>query len=441
MKRVGEHRRLAGAVGLALLLGVLLVSGVASAQQRFPRPEFDSDYEPPSTTQPPPESSLRDAIDVAVLGGLLALATVLAVYKRSRRGLVWLSLVSVVYLGFIRQGCLCAIGSIQNVTLALADRGYVVSLTTIVLFLLPLVVALFFGRTFCGGVCPFGAMQDLVLLRPLRVPQWLADPLALLAYLYLGMAVLYAAVGSRFIICEYDPFVAFFRMSGSAGMLVLSVAVLLLAVVVARPYCRFVCPYGVLLSWMASFAGKSVTVNPDYCAQCRLCEDACPMGAIHRPTPERAPESRRRGIRRLATLMLLLPAVALAAGFVVSHLGTVLSRADTTVAMAERVQAEDAGLVTGTTLESRTFRASGEETADLLARARAVQLRFRRLGWLVGGFLGLVVMLKLLRLSMWRSRGEYRTHPPDCLSCGRCFTYCPAEHLQLTAQRGETDGT
>ena len=46
-------------------------------------------------------------------------------------------------------------------------------------FVLPLVVALFFGRAFCGGVCALGAIQELVVLRPVQVPRRLDRALGL----------------------------------------------------------------------------------------------------------------------------------------------------------------------------------------------------------------------------------------------------------------------
>jgi polyferredoxin len=52
-----------------------------------------------------------------------------------------------------------------------------VPLVVLAFFALPLAFTLFFGRTFCGAVCPIWAIQDVVLLRPVRVPGWLAGPL------------------------------------------------------------------------------------------------------------------------------------------------------------------------------------------------------------------------------------------------------------------------
>ena len=69
---------------------------------------------------------------------------------------------------------------IQNVTLSLVDPRYLISLGVLAFFFLPLVAAFLFGRVFCGGVCPLGAVQDLVLLKPKAVPGE-ARPLAAVA--------------------------------------------------------------------------------------------------------------------------------------------------------------------------------------------------------------------------------------------------------------------
>ena len=74
------------------------------------------------------------------------------------------------YFGFYREGCVCPIGSIQNVAVALTDPQYSIPMVVTATFFLPLVMAVFFGRAFCGGVCALGAMQELVLVKPVQVP-------------------------------------------------------------------------------------------------------------------------------------------------------------------------------------------------------------------------------------------------------------------------------
>ena len=171
---------------------------------------------------------------------------------RSRTGLFLLSIVSLAWLGFWRKGCVCPIGAIQNVTQALFDKDYAAGGLVIAIFVLPLVFTLFFGRSFCASVCPLGAVQELVAVRPVQVPTWIDHALGLLAYVYLGAAVLFAATGSAWIICRYDPFVGLFRLTSSASMLALSAAFLGVGLFIGRPYCRWLCPYGAILALLVA---------------------------------------------------------------------------------------------------------------------------------------------------------------------------------------------
>ncbi len=412
---------------LVLLLSSMVSTIAAAGPDRFPRPEFEILYDKPFTTAPPASAPWLGYLDVALLVVAMALAAHLALRKRSRRGLFYLTVTCLLYFGLWRSGCVCPVGSLQNVTAALANRDFLLPLSVIALFVLPLAFALYFGRVFCAGVCPLGGIQDLVMMRPLQVPPWLAEVLGLLRYLYLGFAVLFAATGSLFLVCSYDPFVAFFRLDASSGMFIYSTGFLLLAIVVARPYCRFLCPYGVLLGWMSYFTKWRLTTSPDYCTQCRLCEQACPMGAIRKPSPQTVVEGRSQGIRRLAIQMALVPVVMMATGWIMAELDVVLARAHPNVRLAERVALEDSGQVTDTTLESRTFRSMGTPTAELEAEAISIRQRYHRGGWLLGAFWGLVVMVKLITLSVRRKRQDYEPDPAACFNCGRCFAYCPQE--------------
>ena len=147
---------------IVLWCALLLLAAVAfGAERRFPPPDFETDYSFPQHVDPPARALAMGYLDVAVLVAALGLASYLALRRRSRDGMLALTIGSLLYFGFYRKGCVCPIGAIQNVALAAADASYALPWVVLAFFLLPLVFALFFGRTFCAGVCPLGAIQDL----------------------------------------------------------------------------------------------------------------------------------------------------------------------------------------------------------------------------------------------------------------------------------------
>jgi ferredoxin len=397
----------------------------AEPQARFPKPEFETGYVQPLTQCPAPRSALLEWVDVGVLAGALALTAWLAVRKRSRWSILAVSVFSILYFGFFRKGCICPVGSIQNVAAALSSTSFVLPWTVVLLFLLPLLFALFFGRVFCAAVCPLGAIQDVVIRRPVRLPRVVSGALGLIPYLALGLAVLYAVTGAGFVICRHDPFVGFFRLGGQVTMLVSGAVFLLVGVFVARPYCRFLCPYSVLLNWTARFAARPVTITPDECVNCRLCEEACPFDCILPTTPERPPESRPAARRRLGWALALIPVAIIlgaAAGFAMH---TVFAAGHPVVRLAARIALEERGKVKEYTLESEAFRGTGQPIAQLYEESRAVLARFRVGSTMLGGWLGLVVGGQLAGLALWSRRKTYEIDDGNCLSCGRCFEYCP----------------
>ena len=425
---------------IAIVLLSLCV--VAPAVEHFPPPDFESGYTRPSPATPVPRQDIYEYVDAIVLVMALGLSSYLVLKKRSRRAIFILMVFSLLYFGFWRKGCVCSVGAIGNIVLSAFDRDYAVPIVVAVFFFLPLVSALFFGRTFCAAVCPLGAIQDLVLLRPVSVPNWLESGLQLFAYIYLGAAVLFAATGSAFVICRYDPFVSFFHLSGNLNILILGVCFLLVGLFVGRPYCRFFCPYGVLLGQLSRLSKWRVTITPDDCVQCRLCEDSCPFGAIREPTGQRRDWLSRdysRGKKTLAFLILLLPALVLLGGWVGFRLKTVTSRMDATVRLAERIYLEENGKAAGTTDASLAFRATGKEIKQLYEDASNIRARFGRGGWLFGGFVGLVVGLKLIGVSVRRRREDYEPDRARCVACGRCFQYCPEEHVRLKKAKDQID--
>ncbi|MFW6061530.1 MAG: hypothetical protein ACOC93_01855, partial [Planctomycetota bacterium] len=79
----------------------------------------------------------------------------------------------------------------------------------------------------------------------------------------------------------------------------------------------------------------------------------------------------------------------------------------------------------------------GQEAASrqLLREAGVLEDFFSRVGLWVGAGLGLILGLKLVSLSVRRTRTEYTIDRGKCLSCARCFETCPIEQQRLREKR------
>ncbi len=116
------------------------------------------------------------------------------------------------------SGVSALIGAVQNVTLSLADPTYEIPFFVVLIFVLPLVFTLFFGRTFCALSVRCSVLQELVAVWAVKIPRWVDEVLGLAAYAYLGLAIVITSASGLFLVCQYDPFVGLFRLGTSWSM-------------------------------------------------------------------------------------------------------------------------------------------------------------------------------------------------------------------------------
>jgi hypothetical protein len=180
--------------------------------------------------------------------------------RRRTAAHVTVHLLSLAVLGFFVQGCYCQLGVIQYFFLP-GGLGFLGGVG-IAILVLPMVWALFFGRIFCGWVCPFGALQDLLgklnVPRPPRLPvrlrrylvyQKFALSVLFFTAVYLSGRGLLGRVIPGALLCQIDPFhtvFTFFMLGSFFG----GVALLVGLIFLPRFFCQYLCFYGTVLSFL-----------------------------------------------------------------------------------------------------------------------------------------------------------------------------------------------
>jgi NosR/NirI family transcriptional regulator, nitrous oxide reductase regulator len=411
-----------------ILIILFIWHSILFAQERFPRPEFESGYTFPSNQLLNQRGPVWEYVDVAVLIATLLVTSWLALKRRSRQGLLWTSIFTLAYFGFYRQGCICSVGSIQNVALSLFNSGYAIPVTALLFFIIPLVFALLSGRVFCSGVCPLGAIQEVTGFRQVKVPKRIESILTTIPFIYLGLSILFAATGSQFLICRYDPFVGIFRIDAPFAMIIFGSLLLVAGIFVNRPYCRYLCPYGVMLGFFSRFSVKHLSITPAECRVCRLCETVCPYDAIlaaDKVTKE--PEVPVAEGKRKYLYMLLIPVLAIAGAVIFSNLAPSLSVVNKKVSLAKEVRLEKEKGIKAVSKEALAYMESGKSEEELYKEEALVLTRFIKGSPWVGLFLGLSLGIGLYSSMIRERRTEYEPDRGRCVSCGKCFKYCPVK--------------
>ncbi len=243
-------------------------------------------------------------LDIAILlSGLFILSLGLIAQKRLSASSQRLRILRTAYLlftlgfiGWYAQGQL----TIVNVTAALesltsgGDLSFLMNdPITVILWVFVGVTLLVWGRaTFCGWLCPFGALQELISLianaigiRQRRLRTALDEKLKWIKYVVLGtlLASLYMAPSFAEKAVEIEPFktAISFYFQRDWPYVLWAVACLLLGVVVYRGYCRYICPLGAALASVNFLQRWSWIPRRDACGTpCQSCRHRCEYQAI-----------------------------------------------------------------------------------------------------------------------------------------------------------------
>ncbi|MDO4178503.1 MAG: 4Fe-4S binding protein [Phascolarctobacterium sp.] len=187
----------------------------------------------------------------------------------------------------------CPLGRLQLLFNGGLSKAKFVALASI---LLP---SLLLGRIICGWLCPFGLLQDLLYKIPspkIGKSVWTAR-LSCLKYV---LAVFFILLLPLFIIFtngNLDPaFCSDFCPNGLLNALImisqgnpfgyalindfrilLGVVLLITAIFIYRPFCRFICPLGAWYSLFSKLSIFAIKVDESKCISCNKCIRHCLM--------------------------------------------------------------------------------------------------------------------------------------------------------------------
>ncbi|KYC45909.1 MAG: quinol dehydrogenase membrane component [Candidatus Methanofastidiosum methylothiophilum] len=222
--------------------------------------------------------------DLLVTFGLMILG-ILYFFRFKRKEIRYFALgISLVYLGFIRGGCLCVVGSLQQLSLYLIGAIKGNYLYWLMLFFLPLGVTILFGRIFCGYACPIGAWQQFLndigtKLTKFRMPHKLDKILKYFKYLF-ALVIVGVVFYSRYpFFQKIDPFSYLFGFNFTLYGIISIAIVSGTSLLISRPFCRYICPYGAVLAIFSKFSIYKIKMK-NGCKKCTLCDRVCETDAI-----------------------------------------------------------------------------------------------------------------------------------------------------------------
>jgi NosR/NirI family transcriptional regulator, nitrous oxide reductase regulator len=216
------------------------------------------------------------------------------VYTWVRRGYL---LYILVWLGWYANAQLSVVNVLTFANSLLTGFSWEYFLSAPLIFLLWASIAaglLFWGRgPFCGWLCPFGALQELLsnVAKAVKIPQYRVPwglherlwPIKYIIFLGLfGMSLYSTAFAEQ--LAEVEPFktAIVLKFARESPFVIYALTTLSAGLFVERFFCRYMCPLGAALAipgrirmfeWLRRW--------PECGTPCQRCANECPVQAIH----------------------------------------------------------------------------------------------------------------------------------------------------------------
>jgi NosR/NirI family nitrous oxide reductase transcriptional regulator len=230
------------------------------------------------------EILLPQALDLGLLAAFMALA--LVSFFRKSVALKYVTFVAAIgYMGFAKSRLVSVVDLFAIADLSLPIFKYSIPWYLLSVFVLASTVL--WGRLYCGRICAFGALtqlMDAIVPKTLRVeiPAKIEQRSNWIKYgMLVGVLAYFIATHDVSIYRYVEPF-WMFGLFGTTTMWI-GLAVLLAATVFVRNlYCRFLCPVGAALGIISNLTVFRIKRWSE-CNTCKICEKTCEWGAIRGP--------------------------------------------------------------------------------------------------------------------------------------------------------------
>ncbi len=191
--------------------------------------------------------------------------------------------------GYPSVHAICPYGGLENLWAWFAGQANIQKIFsgTMALFFLTIIFAMIFRRSFCGSICPLGALQELIGLftrKKVKMPRKVDKPLRGLKYIILILSAFMAWITASLWLTPYDPWAAFSHIfSGENLFLEFGVGMVLLLLTIAaspfisRAFCKYLCPAGALYALIGRISPLKIERDANTCINCNACSRVCPM--------------------------------------------------------------------------------------------------------------------------------------------------------------------
>lgn len=234
--------------------------------------------------KPQPTLDQSGVVDLAVLVAFLSLAVVS--FLRKSTTLKYVTMVfAVVYMGFMKGNLVSVVHLFALMEWSFPLFQY--NIAWYVLMGFTVISTVLWGRLYCGRICAFGSLtqlMDRVLPSRWRVelPPWIDRRAIYVKYVLLVTVLAYFLVTKDTLVYRYvEPF-WMFTLSGSTVMWSLLAALLVTTVFIRNFYCRYLCIVGAGLGLLSNLTVFGIK-RWQQCNTCKLCDKECEWGAIKGP--------------------------------------------------------------------------------------------------------------------------------------------------------------